>query len=245
MAKFSWILGAGCLLGMSGCDAVLDRGALGSSDDVSNSDGSGASDSDPLGIGCDIQAVMARDENSCTASGCHGARPEAGLDLLSEGVAERLVGVSAQGESCGGEPLINVEDPENSLLLRKIDPARFGDGSGTCGDRMPLGPTEMSDSDLECFEKWVMALAETTEPDGGVSYKDEWEDASPESQVSKVKTLVTGEAVLATDIEQVRKDPAALSELVKGWVETPAFERKLYEFLEVALQQRFVGDLTD
>jgi len=238
-------------LSVSGCDALLGDGGEGTSSGSGNSgdgDSPGAQlteEQDPHQIGCDIQALMAKEENSCTLGGCHGARPEAGLDLLSPGVEERLVGVPSTGEDCDSEPLVNSEDPTESLLLRKIDADRFGDGSSTCGGIMPLHSEGVSEDDLECFEKWVVAIAEATEPDVGVSYKDEWVNASAESALAKVKALTNGGIVSAAELSQVREDRDALRGLVSEWVETPAFEGKLLELLRLALQQDVIGELTD
>lgn len=240
-----WLLVALLASSSVGCDAVLKSDDSESSGSTKGGPGELTEEQDPLHIGCDIQAVMAKSENSCTNSGCHGARPEAGLDLLSPGVGERLVGVAAQGEACGGEPLINAEYPEDSLFLRKIDPERFGDGSGTCGGIMPLNSKGVSSEDLECFEKWAVALAEVTEPEGGVSYKEEWADASVESYLSKVKTLTNGGVVSAEELSAVKEDPTALENLVSDWQATPGFEAKLLEFMEVALQQRMINELVD
>jgi len=220
-----------------GCDASLGE------DNKNEPDGSGASGStlseeqDPFRIGCDIQAVMAKPENNCTEGGCHGAHPAAGLDLLSPGVEERLVGVAATGEDCGGSPLVDPADPGNSLFLQKIDSERFSLGLA-CGGIMPIGSEGVSGEDLECFEKWVVAMGEATAPGAAVSYKDEWEDVSVESYLSKVKTLTNGGVVTAAELEQVKADPTALHALIEQWVETPGFEAKVYNFMQVALQQR-------
>ncbi|MCH2109716.1 MAG: hypothetical protein MK135_10320, partial [Polyangiaceae bacterium] len=200
---------------------------------------------DPLGIGCDVQTILAKSENGCTEAGGHGARPQANLDLLSPGVGERLVGVAATGEACGGEPLINLDSPEQSLLLRKINPALFGDDGQTCGGIMPLNSEGVSDDDFACLKRWVLALADQTEVAGAISYKDEWENVSVESYLSKVKGLTNGGIVTQEELTAVRADPTQMKALVQNWVETPAFEFKLKEFLKVALQQRYINDLVD
>ncbi len=224
-----------------GCNSRLDgKGAKGGGDD-SGSGGGGPTlteEQDPFGIGCDIQTIMAKPENGCTNAGCHGARPEAGLDLLSAGVEQRLVGVPSTGEACGGDPLVNPEDPGNSLLLRKIDPARFSLGGETCGGIMPLNSMGVGGEDLQCFEKWVLAMGEATEPDAVVSFAADWEDVSVESYLAKVKALTNGDIVSTAELEGVKADPAALRALVEQWVETPGYEAKVYDFLQVALQQR-------
>lgn len=54
--------------------------------------------------------------------------------------------------------------------------------------------------------------------------------------VRRVKGLLTGEVPTNDEIEAVTADPTALRELVEQWSQTPAFESKLSEFFELALQ---------
>lgn len=81
----------------------------------------------------------------CAGSVCHsGATPAQSLDLVSPGVASRVVGKTS-GECIG--PLADPSDPEGSALYIKI--------SGTmCGSRMPSGST-LSDSEIACVKDWI------------------------------------------------------------------------------------------
>jgi hypothetical protein len=81
----------------------------------------------------------------CAGSVCHsGNTPAQNLDLVSPGVASRVVGKPA-GE-CKGS-LADPMDPEASLLYIKI--------AGTmCGSRMPSGGT-LTDSEIACVKDWI------------------------------------------------------------------------------------------
>lgn len=85
---------------------------------------------------------------SCGSGGCHGtSNPAAGLDLVSPGVAQRLLDVKS---SCRDKPLVNAS---GSYLLEKLHP-RPG-----CGTQMPLG-TPLTASELGCVEQYVRGLQE-------------------------------------------------------------------------------------
>jgi hypothetical protein len=91
----------------------------------------------------------------CAGSSCHsGAMPALKLDLVSPGVAARVVGVMAT--ECKGA-LVDPAAPESSILYQKI--------AGTmCGSRMPLG-TPLDDAEIACVKEWMSAQA----PSGSTS----------------------------------------------------------------------------
>ena len=205
------------------------------------STGPGPSDPDHPDIGCDLQEVMARPENGCTNAGCHGAQFQGNLDLASPGLAARLVGAVSQTDACGGQPLVDPDDLDRSLLLRVIDPARYHESP--CGVMMPLGQSSGVSADtLACFESFVASLRDD---DDGDPTDDEpaAEAVAPASYVNKVKTLLTGRAATSEEIARVEAAPSALKALIADWVETPEWESKLREFLKVALQQRVASRL--
>jgi hypothetical protein len=188
---------------------------------------------------CDMTALMALPENGCTNAGCHGQQFQGNLDLSSPGVEQRLVGVRSQTAACGGELLVDPTNPENSLLLRVIDPVRFQ--AAPCGVMMPFGSSSgVSATTLGCFERWVRDMGEvptTSEPP--VTF----EAVQADSYVNKVKTLLTGAAASPHEIALVAADAGSLRGLVAGWLQTPEFTPKLADFLRVALQQKLVGSL--
>jgi hypothetical protein len=67
-----------------------------------------------------------------------------------------------------------------------------------------------------------------------------FDPADPESQLRKVKTLLTGEPVTAAELELVHDDPEALRELVRGYTESPAFQAKMLDFFTVTFHQEQV-----
>jgi hypothetical protein len=247
-AKVSWgLLALALTLWLTGCPpssldpappgdfAGSDPGSANADHGQGEGDGDddGSSDPDDPQGSCDLQAVMARSENGCTNAGCHGAQYQGGLDLLSEGLEERLVGAVSTTDACGGQPIVDLEDIDRSLLLRMIDKKRYT--HSPCGVMMPLGSTEGVSADtLACFESFVRGLrAEDPPPDAPA-----FEPLAPISYVNKVKTLLTGYPASAEEIARVEGKPRDLKELVASWVDTPEFTQKLEDFLRVNLQQR-------
>lgn len=240
---------AGLLAVAAGCDSSPAK--PGSSNPAteptagtaSSSAGSGGVETGMYGPGgeCDIQALLAAPENGCTNAGCHGERFQGGLDLLSPGVDQRLIGVASQTEACGGELFVDPKNIDDSLLLRVVDPARFK--ANPCGVMMPFGKSDgLSPSALSCFEGWVKTMAQGA-PTNPEDPTQDFEAVAPASYVNKVKTLLVGSAATADEIASVTADQAALKGLIQGWVETPEFAEKLSDFLRVALQQKLVGSL--
>ncbi len=90
----------------------------------------------------------------CNGGACHGAgeSPAAGLDLTSDGVAERLIGV--ESEMCAGLSLVDRDDPSRSFLLGKL----VGPPAG-CGDRMPIIGF-LSVDEIGCVESWANEVVE-------------------------------------------------------------------------------------
>jgi hypothetical protein len=83
----------------------------------------------------------------CGATICHGGTaPQQGLDLVSAGVAARVVGVAAKG--CAAT-LADPGDPEASLLYTKLAP------NPPCGSQMPLAQSPLSDTEAACVLEWI------------------------------------------------------------------------------------------
>lgn len=192
---------------------------------------------------CDLQAVFAHPDNGCTNEGCHGTQHVAELDLLSDGLGERLVGKRSVSASCGDRLVIDPESPERSLLLTQLTPQGVEEG---CGVIMPVGSQGVGAEDFACIEQWVEHLAATTEPGVEDDFCDEFEPSSVRAQVSKVKTLMTGRRATADEVEQVAGDPGALAELAWQWIETPEFQARLLPLLDDTLQISLdLADLDD
>jgi len=86
---------------------------------------------------------------SCGGTGCHSANaPQQDLDLVSAGVAARVVGVSAK--QCL-KVLADPENPEQSLLYQKLLVRP------DCGAQMPLARPALSSADAACVLGWIAA----------------------------------------------------------------------------------------
>ena len=89
--------------------------------------------------------------NSCGQTNCHNADDEAAdLDLVSAGVASRVVGVAASSD-CGGALLANPSNPEASVLYTKLTDAYCGPSP------MPILGDKFTDEELGCVAEWIAA----------------------------------------------------------------------------------------
>lgn len=105
--------------------------------------------------------------SKCGGSGCHGpTAPAQGLDLESDGVADRVVGKKAT--ECAGI-LVDPGEPEASIVFRKMLPI----GVPGCGEPMPYGRPTLSASELACVRAWIAeqvpALPDAGDSDAGDS----------------------------------------------------------------------------
>ena len=225
-------------------------GASASAGDSTNEDSSNAGSSGSgenagapgVAGGCDISAIFSKSDYGCTASNCHGKQFQGGVDLVSPGIAERLVGTRSITQACGGQLLIDPNSPDDSLLLRLLDAKRFNATPNQCGVMMPFGSEEgLVGDDLACVESWVHAVS--AGKGNTVPAPVPFEPVGPESYLAKVKLLLNGDAVTADELTQIKADPSALAGLVDKWTSVPAFQTKMQDFFRVALQQRLVGTL--
>lgn len=115
----------------------------------------GSSEGPPpvLSHAADIRPIW---DASCTDAACHDAdAPQAGLDLASEGVLDRLC---QDDHNFSGLRYIDCEnhDPQRSYAFRKIEGSHLdGDISGASGLKMP--PTEaLSQADIDLIEAWIV-----------------------------------------------------------------------------------------
>ncbi|HEY1695657.1 MAG TPA: malectin [Polyangiaceae bacterium] len=113
-----------------------------------------ASDDSAVG-GCqDVPSLFAA---SCAGTGCHDSVSKAqALDLVSPGVASRLVGVHATE---GAGLLIDPSNPSASVVYTKLL------ASPPFGARMPTGST-LDDATIGCVYDWVAAQANLAAPGG-------------------------------------------------------------------------------
>jgi hypothetical protein len=83
---------------------------------------------------------------------CHGPAPLnlGALDLISPGVASRLIGVTAP--LCGTQTLVVAGQPEESYLWEKVAFAK-----PPCGNQMPQG-SALSQANQDCVAGWIANL---------------------------------------------------------------------------------------
>jgi len=145
-SAWSWLLAFGALSFIAGCpgtlrDKELYEAAL---DGARPNDGAGA-DTGPCG---DVVARIF--VPTCGGTSCHGSSaPQQDLDLVSPGLASRVVGVAAKGCAV---MLADPADPEGSLIYQKLLPAP------PCGSPMPLARPPLSRADAACVLGWIAAL---------------------------------------------------------------------------------------
>jgi hypothetical protein len=151
---------------LAGCSGHPTPGSIDDADVGSSGEGGSATTSSDSGSADDggrCAPSLASIEQDvfvphCLGSGCHEAQsPAAGLDLQSEELAARLVGVSAA--ICDGV-LVIPADPDGSLLYQKIT-----DGQ-TCGVAMPPD-VPLGELEVACVRGWIDALDQTCEGCGG------------------------------------------------------------------------------
>lgn len=125
--------------------AAHDAGAPGTTNQAGTSAGSAGSS----GTGACGDVVTRVFVPTCGGTGCHSATaPQQDLDLVSPGVASRVVGVSAK------QCLVLLADPQNpeqSLMYQKLLP------KPQCGAQMPLARPALSSSDIACVLAWIAA----------------------------------------------------------------------------------------
>jgi hypothetical protein len=148
----------GLLATLAGCAGEIDPSL------IPGAGGSG----NPLGqagtggtvTACDAPTMVFK--ASCAVPGCHAANTTggAGLDLVSAGVAARLLGQgpssnTAAGAACGaaGKPyLVANSNPATGLLMDKMDSA-----TTTCGTTMAL-LGQLTSAQLSCLSSWATAV---------------------------------------------------------------------------------------
>ena len=160
-AKRAWWLAAlaGALSPLAGCPGQLDNKAefeayAEAHGDAGASDGMNTAGTSPGSAGTSTSGtcgdVVARIfVPSCGGTGCHSATaPQQDLDLVSPGVAARVVGTPAK--ACL-QTLADPARPEQSLLYQKLAV------KPPCGAQMPLARPALSSADVACVLSWIAA----------------------------------------------------------------------------------------
>lgn len=123
--------------------------------------------SDGPNSNCDVPVVLAE---KCGGRVCHGnEEPAAGLDLVSAGVEERIVGVRGSLD-CDEAVLIEPGYPDNSLLIEKVSAEM-----PSCGRPMPPpGAPALTSFEVECLRQFAIAAegGPSCETCGGIQCVD-------------------------------------------------------------------------
>jgi hypothetical protein len=160
---------AGTLLALlaTGCPTPAD---LANPDDYlapagggSGSMGGSATGPDPCEVAC-VTKVFSGTATACKL--CHSTAMDTrlgGLDLQSAGVTARLKGVATKhieidppaspGDCPMGDKLIDVDNPANSWMLKKLKGMQK-----TCGTAMP-STAPLSAADMMCMETYISCVA--------------------------------------------------------------------------------------
>jgi hypothetical protein len=104
-----------------------------------------------------VTTVIAK---KCTGGACHdNDAPAAQLNLLSEGIADRLMNRASSG--CADHVLVVAGDPSQSYLMQKLGSAP------ACGAQMPMGGPPLSAEEQSCISGWIADLDSSTGGTGG------------------------------------------------------------------------------
>lgn len=231
-----------------------------SSSTVSSASSNGISSSVSVSVGASssaiacttdaqVKAVFGKAENKCLA--CHSRTTYTGaggnLNLEMDNLGRLLLNrVTAShgtngGQSCASEKILDALDPNNSLLIKLIDPQRLKAlNQGACV-RQPMPPSgaSMSAMDIQCISEWAAHTANTQVPiDNEVNQP--FEPSTAESALSKAKYILHGGAPTEKELELIRVSgiTEGLKALVKQWESTPEYEIKIKQFVGLALQQQ-------
>jgi hypothetical protein len=225
-------------------DYNFDTGGLPPADTSTTVDAAGSADTatapDTIAP-CDIAALFER--NGCSTSGCHGDAYRSTPPLVGNDFESRLVGQRSLRPDCHAN-IIDPAAPEESLILRLTDPARY-DAANDCGAPMPPYGAAMSPDDVSCLEGWVRQVAAAAAEGSAEGSAATFEPQPLESAVAKAKALLHGGSLTDADLATARSGPDGLRTLVDGWVRDDAFEVAAKDLFAVALRTQLQGSVLD
>ena len=225
-------------------DYNFDTGGLPPTDTSATVDADGSADTataPDTTAPCDIAALFER--NGCSASGCHGDAYRSTPPLVGNDFESRLVGQRSLRPDCHAN-IIDPAAPEESLILRLTDPARY-DAANDCGAPMPPYGAAMSPDDVSCLEGWVRQVAAAAAEGSAEGSAATFEPQPLESAVAKAKALLHGGSLTDADLATARSGPDGLRTLVDGWVRDDAFEVAAKDLFAVALRTQLQGSVLD
>ncbi len=194
----------------------------------------------------EVKAVFT--QNNCDA--CHGEGNELGIVNLQTGnVGARIIGIPTTTElsACKGDLLIDHNSPEDSLILSLIDKGRHEALKNNGCDRPSMPQNKyLTDQEVLCVQSWVEHVAKTELPPEKPQ-QVAFEFASPHMALSKAKYILHGGTPTEEEFSAVAEgsnqlDPQTLRNQIIEWEKTPQYEKKIRNFLDLALQQKEVGN---
>ncbi|MEM7677208.1 MAG: calcium-binding EGF-like domain-containing protein [Myxococcota bacterium] len=191
----------------------------------------------------DFAAILSAPANNCTT--CHDTTPgvEGGdLDLVSANAGALMLNRRSGNTKCRDELLIDAAQPQNSLILKLVDPVRYAAwGDDACIGSMPFNGNGVSSADVACFEQWVQDVVDNNEapPPPAVT---PFEPMPAASALSKIKMILHGGSVTNGELATASQANGVLNReglrtVITDWSTTPAFQNKMRAFLELSLQQ--------
>ena len=188
---------------------------------------------------CEVNAVFER--NGCLA--CHGQNAElngGGIHLTSMRVQESLINVPSRSPGCADASLINVENPEASVLLHTLAADRYNGALDEACQPIPMplgGRTIIPAEDVDCLEQWIRTLEPPEREAPDVTYT-----APALTVLTRVKYLLDGGALTAEELERASGPDGELLQdefeaLIASWISGARFRIKRRQFLELQLQQ--------
>ena len=131
------------LAACGGSDSPTDTGGSNNNNGGSNSGGDTGPKADPS-FANDVMEILNR--RSCTAAECHGSG-QGGLTMTTAAVAyANLVNVTSPNS---GETRVIPGNANDSYVVKKLE------GRQSVGDRMPLGSSPLSTTDLQNIKNWI------------------------------------------------------------------------------------------
>jgi hypothetical protein len=91
-------------------------------------------------------------QGGCNGAACHVPGGSFPPDLVSVNVEDRLVDQPSTGQFCSDQLLIDSQNIENSLILKKIA------ANPECGDQMPFGLDPLSAEKVQCIRTWIQSV---------------------------------------------------------------------------------------
>lgn len=145
-----------CLVLIAACGGKSGSTNSANANAVSGAAGSGAG---PAAKWSEIFDMIVPMPTAARCVSCHGmpandlANGNLHLGADKETAYKALVGVKSMSTRCMNKTLVDPGHPESSLMLQKLSP------NPPCGMRMPIGPTYLTDAQLEMIRSWIAAGA--------------------------------------------------------------------------------------